>query len=406
MRTDFTPLIFANDINAYSIARAFHEEYGMISDVRGKYNRGHCVGSKITRYEANEKADEREVFLAIVSEFAARHAEKKVIIIGCGDNYVRLISENLDHLPDNVIAPYMRIEVMHQLLHKETFYALCERKGVDHPATFVYKKDTPKDFELPFEPPYMLKPSNGVQYWRHPFPTQKKVYKLDSRAELDQVLEQIYGAGYEDSIVIQDFIPGDDSYKRTLTSYSDQQGKVRMTCLGHVLLEEHTPRGLGSDAVTVTEHNPELENRMVQLLEDIPVVGFTNFDMKYDQRDGKYKVFEINVRQGRSNYYVTSAGENLAKHVVEDRVDQKAFSFKAVDAESLFWVVPRKVAFDYIQGEADRALMRRLIREGKYANPLFYHADAGFVRKLRLWKGQFGYVLKYRKHLGKKRREN
>lgn len=39
-------------------------------------------------------------------------------------------------------------------------------------------------------------------------------------------------------------IPGNDEYMRVLTSYSDRNGKVKMMCLGHVLLEEHTPHGL------------------------------------------------------------------------------------------------------------------------------------------------------------------
>ena len=77
-------------------------------------------------------------------------------------------------------------------------------------------------------------------------------------------------------------------------------------------------------------------------MEDIGYVGFSNFDIKYDQRDSKYKFFEINCRQGRSNYYVTGAGYNIAKLLVEDQVEKKDLPFVLADRPSLWRVVPRR----------------------------------------------------------------
>lgn len=395
----FVPLLFAGDINIYSVARAFHQAYGIESYGYGKYPTGPCWDSRIIHYSANERADEKETFLTLVREFAREHKDKTVLLMGCGDSYVQLCSETKNQLPENVITPYIQIDLMNDLIHKEKFYQLCEKVGVDYPDTFVHHPDDPRDFVLPFEGPFIIKPANGIEYWRHPYVTQKKVYRVDTRAELDQVLCDIYDSGYRDSVIIQNFIPGDDSYMRVLTCYSDRNGKVKLMCLGHVLLEEHTPHGIGNHAVIVTEHNETIENQLKALLEELHFVGFSNFDIKYDRRDGKYKVFEINTRQGRSNFYVTGAGENIAEYVVRDYILKEDIPFRAVDTKSLWMVVPKGVAFRYIKDEKAKAEMRRLIKAGKVVNPLFYAPDRGLKKSLRLWKNQLGHYVKYRKYM-------
>lgn len=401
MNQSFIPLLFAGDINVYSVARAFNEEFNIKVNVYGKYNTGPCHDSKIINYVANPKIDQQETFISTVKEFAEKHMDDTILIMGCGDSYVQLISQNKDNLPKNVIAPYIDIDMMNDLIHKEKFYAMCEKNGVDYPNTFVHRKELGREFELPFEAPYIIKPSNGIEYWRHPFTTQKKVYKALNLTELYDILEDIYGAGYNDSIIIQDFIPGDDTYMRVLTNYSDKNGKVKLMSLGHVLLEEHTPHGIGNHAVIITENNQEVADKFRNLLEDMNYVGFSNFDIKYDQRDGKFKVFEINTRQGRSNYYVTGAGQNIAKYVVEDYIYNKPLDLKVITEKSLWLVVPKGVAFKYIVPDEYKKEMRELIRAGRFINPLFYEKDRGFMRRIRLIKSQFGHYFKYRKYLGK-----
>ena len=54
---------------------------------------------------------------------------------------------------------------------------------------------------------------------------------------------------------------------RVLTNYSDKNGKVKMMCLGHVLLEEHTPHGIGNHAVIITEANETVEKQFGVVLE-------------------------------------------------------------------------------------------------------------------------------------------
>ena len=50
---DFVPVLFGGDINTYSVARAFYEEYQVKSWVLGKYMSGPSCYSKITNYRNN-----------------------------------------------------------------------------------------------------------------------------------------------------------------------------------------------------------------------------------------------------------------------------------------------------------------------------------------------------------------
>ena len=401
MEHTFQPLLFGGDINVYSVARAFHEAYGVKSVCFGKFASGPAYGSDIIDYRVCAKNEDPETFRQNVADVAAEFADKTVLVIGCGDSYVKLAAENKESFPANCIAPYIAGDTIGKLNNKEYFYELCDQFGIDHPGTFVYRKEMGHDFELPFQAPYICKPSNGVAYWEHPFEGNEKVFTCPDRKNLEEVLDKVYAAGYPDTMIIQDFVPGDDSNMRVLTCYSDRNAKVKLMCLGHVLLEEHTPHGIGNHAVILTEVNEEICQKVKAFLEEMEYVGFSNFDIKYDTRDGKYKFFEINCRQGRSNYYVTGAGYNIAKLLVEDRVEGKDLPFVLADNPSLWRVVPRKVAYDFIVSEYHGEIKAR-IREGREVTPLFYEKDKAFGRTLRMKKNLLGHFKKFKQYYEKK----
>lgn len=396
----FVTLLMGNDINVYSMARAFHEAYGMKSTSIGKKGGAPCAESRIIDQMVEPEINDPEVFVKCVNDFAANQSQK-VLLIGCGDNYVRLIADNKARLAKNIVAPYADGAFLGDLMDKEKFYQLCEKHGVDYPKTYVC---TPNTIEVApeFEAPYILKPCNGPEYFAHEFEGQKKVFKLDSLDELKETVAAVYNSGYKDNLIIQEFIPGDDTFMRVLTNYSDKNGNVKLMCLGHVLLEEHTPYGIGNHAVIINEYDPELMQRFKALLEDIGYTGFSNFDIKFDSRDNKFKVFEINVRQGRSNFYVTGAGYNIAEYVVKDHIlDEDLGETVYADNENLWLVVPEKVAYDYIKPIEYRTRMKSLCRTGKVVNPLFYKGDDKPGRLLRLVKQHMSHFPKYRKYLGK-----
>lgn len=395
---EFIPVILGGDINTYSVARAFYEEYKVKTTVMGKFAAGPSYKSQIVDYIVNEKIDKEDTFLKQMNDFAEKHADKRIILLGAGDNYINMITKNKHRLKETIIIPFVSYELMNNLQKKDYFYEICDEAGVSYPDSVVVTKEMGLDFEVPFSYPVILKSSESVHYWDYPFEGQEKVYTISNRKELDETITKIYNTGYPENLIVQDMIPGNDESMYVLTSYSDQNGKVVMMCLGHVLLEEHTPTGKGNHAVIITEENDELMKQGRAFLEHINYVGFSNFDVKYDSRDGKYKFFEINTRQGRSNYYVTGSGFNIARYLVDDYIHGLTFELETAKENHLWMVVPKRVAFKYVKQDDNRQLMKKLIQEDKVVNPVFFKPDLKLDRLMPLVKTHFSHYVKFNKY--------
>jgi D-aspartate ligase len=389
---NFIPLLFAGDINSYSMARAFYEAYKIKSIVYGKYFTGPNCNSRIVDYRNEENLEKESTFLKIVNTLAEENPEKKILLIGCADSYVELASKLRVVFRENVIVVGINYEKMKEVILKESFYSICKKFSLDFPKTVIYSKE--EDIKHGLDYPVIVKPSNSVMYWENKFEGQKKVYKVGSGKEILGIVNHIYESGYRDKLIIQEFIPGDDSYMYVLTGYCDKEGEVKLMALGNVLMEEHTPRGLGNHSVIINEVNEDLCKEVSILLKGIGYVGYFNFDIKYDSRDGRYKFLELNIRQGRSNYYVTGAGYNLAKYVVDDYIYDKEIEYTLATNKKLWLVIPLVLALIFVKSKKYRKEMLSLILLRRVIHPVFFMNDMGFMRFLRFFKTHMSHFKK------------
>jgi D-aspartate ligase len=383
----FVPVLCGSDLNAYNAARAFHEAYGVCSHVFGRYSIGATKYTRIIKFHEVENFNNPSIFIDTLNGFATGFGDgAKIILFGCTDEYVSLVARSRDLLSDKFVVPYIDAPLMDKLTLKERFYEYCAEYGIPFPKTAIYSKDEPKTLDnLGFDYPIIIKPSSSQLYWKYPFDGMKTVYRANDRSGAEKIIGEIYGSGYPDKLILQDTIPGDDSYMYVLTAYCDSNAVTRMMCLGHVLLEEHTPKGLGNHCAIVTEYNKELMEKFKAFLEAVGYVGYANFDVKYDMRDGVYKAFEINTRLGRSNYYVTATGNNTAKLLADDFIYDKRPDGCIFNEEEIYWrYIPDKIVLKYC-GEKYGEKIKRLIKIGRAFSSMRYKPDLRLNPKRRIF---------------------
>jgi len=379
MNNNIIPVFLGADLNCYNFARAFHEAYGVKSYAFGRYEISATKYSKIINFTVVPDIDNEDTMIRVLSEFAKEHQGARMYLFGCTDDYAAMLIRRKADLTE-FIAPSPSPELYTSIQKKAEFYEVCEKFGIPYPDTVVLES-VPEESAvtadaLGFKYPIVVKPSSSVDYWKFPFDGMKKVYFSKDPADTVRIAKEIYGAGYPDKLILQKIVPGGDSHMRVLTAFSDERGKVRAMCLGHTMVEEHTPKGLGNHAAIVTEpvRDYAFAENIKNMLEALNYTGFSNFDIKYTGEGNDFRVFEINLRQGRSNFYVTSCGMNIARLAVEKYNDGGDDCI--LNENEHFWhFVPASVAFEYTE---DKELVERakaLKKAGKSTSSLLYKFD-------------------------------
>lgn len=395
----FLPIIIGTDMNAYNMAISFHEAYGIKPILVGKEPLSFTSLSTITEtIELRSGLAEDSQFADILIDIAEKYRApgKTLLLIGTNDLYVRLIIENAKILREHYVFNYITEDLMNQLQVKANFYELCKVHGIETPTTFFYDCKSAEPFEEEMMYPIIIKPSNGIEYSRNKFEGQQKVYKVDSPKEMHNVIQQIKASGYSDELIIQDYIPGDDTFMWDSVIYANSKGKTQLVTFAQVVLQEHTVTAIGNYTALITRFDKEMMVKLQNFLEAVGYTGFANFDLKYDARDKKFKVFEVNIRQGRSSYYVTALGHNMAEYFVDDLIYQADKPVTYLNEDFLFTVVPKAVLRNFVDNKAVLKDIKRLIKKGQYGNPLFYKKDKHLKRKLYLLARQVNYYKKYK----------
>ncbi len=400
MKKDFLPVIIGTDMNAYYVARCFHEEYGIKPAIIGKEPFGFTEYSDIIEATFEPNLWETEDFVKKLIDFAkSKQVDyEHLILIGTNDFYVRLIIENRAKLENYYKFNNLTEDQMNQIIVKDEFYQLCEQYDIDIPKTVII--DCAGEPEIPevTEFPVIIKPGNGVVYYRHHFDGLEKVYRLNSQEEVEKTVKMIKASGYDQKLVMQEYIPGEDSTMFDSVFYMGKDGKAKLISFAQVLLQEHAPTAIGNYTALTTRYDEAFMMKLKNFMEAIHFVGFGNFDIKRDPRDGKYKIFEVNIRQGRSSYYVTATGHNLMKYLVDDLIYDKPQELTLVKEPMMLTVVPVGVVKKYVAGEEYRKEVIQLAKEGRVVNPLIYKGDKNFKRKLYMLVRGFNYYRKYKKY--------
>lgn len=274
-------LVLDTGTQGYITVKSLHKaEHKVFLLYRGKHNYADDSRYVDVRYETVFPAESKE-YLNMVREIVLRHYIDAIIPMG--DIASIFLSKHKDELLSIVRYMLPDIYVFEKGYDKNSLMALCAKNGYPHPLTVNDVKNFSGIDINKLVYPLLIKPNHtcggrGMTLVRS---------SEELRAKFDVIYQQ-YGDCH-----LQEYIPQGGAQVEVQIYINEKKELVASSV---IYKYRWYPENGGSSCCATSVKNDEVVDMCYRLLKDIGWVGFADFDLIEDPRDGKLKVMELNPR--------------------------------------------------------------------------------------------------------------
>ena len=279
-------LVLGGYVNGYSIIKELYEK-----DLRDialfSYGKSLATYSnKINHFQSIDKS-------AIGLKNAILKLKKEcdyIVIFPTDDLQLENLHAIYNELKEFCFIPFNYDNVL-QSLDKFVQYSFCEKYNIPYPKTQNIEtiKDITKIETMMF--PVLIKPNKRDDATTDVF----RSLFLETLEEYRNNIEKLeYFINKNITFLASEFIPGDDTNIYAYVGYRNKKGKILNEWIGKKLTQYPDNFGVFSSG---SNEAPEIvKEQGRKLLEIMDLQGINEPEFKYDSRDGKYKLMEINLR--------------------------------------------------------------------------------------------------------------
>ncbi len=292
-----------NGIKVYGLD--FNKDIGFYS----KYIKGEICPHPI---------NEEKRFIEFLVSFGKNIGVKPVLFI-TSDDYLNSVSKNVEYLDRYFYINLPDNSLLKQITNKYKQYQLAEKNLI--PVPYTFQPDSKKDIDLIVNKklfPYFIK-ALDVTLWRKVFGGTKKGFIVKNEEELRKVLSEIISKGIK--VIVQEVISGEDTNHFKYCTYISKRGKPILHFTLQKIRQYPIHFGVGSCVKSI--ENKELEKLGEKFFKYIGFTGVGSAEFKLDNKDGKFKLIELNPRYWQQNSLAEKCGMNFPINQYQDSIGEK-----------------------------------------------------------------------------------
>jgi predicted ATP-grasp superfamily ATP-dependent carboligase len=257
------------------------------------------------------------------------------VLVATDDPSTALVAEHREALEPVFRFPVQPDGLVDSLVDKRRLHELCLETGVPTPAArFPERSEDMEEYAATGEFPVVVKrigPPDAISGDALPSVSLVRT-PAALRALAHHLTEAVAG-----SVMLQEYIPGGARSVWMLDGYFDA-GSACLAAYTGRKVRQH-PRDTGMASLGVCEHNPAVVDTTEMLMRRIGYRGIVDMGYRYDARDGRYKLLDVNPRIGSTfRLFVDPAGIDVFRALYLDMTGQPPPG-RAPAREGRRWVV-------------------------------------------------------------------
>ncbi|MCW8379456.1 carboxylate--amine ligase [Streptomyces justiciae] len=221
-----------------------------------------------------------------------RRIGRPAVLVPTDEEAAVLIAEHRVALGARFLVPPVERGLPRRLASKQGLHELCVEHGIPSPtAAFPQSYDDIVAFADKARFPVVAK--NREAFVRRTQPAVNGTTRIGTREGL---LALARDWGEQPAVILQEYLPREEAEDWIVHAYFDADSTPLAMFTGVKVRSWPPHAGMTANAYVVD--NPELADLAARFIKQIGFTGIIDLDLRFDRRDGLYKLLDFNPRMG------------------------------------------------------------------------------------------------------------
>ncbi|MFD8421460.1 ATP-grasp domain-containing protein [Streptomyces sp. NPDC059466] len=221
-----------------------------------------------------------------------RRIGRPTVLVPTDEEAAVLIAEHQEELAERFLFPRVDAELPRRLASKQGLHELCVEHGIPSPAA-VFPQSYEEIERFAASARFPLVAKNREAFVRRSRPAVNGTTRIATREGL---LALARDWGGNPGVILQEYLPREEAEDWIVHAYFDADSTPLAMFTGVKVRSWPPHAGMTANAYVVD--NPELADLAARFIKQIGFSGVIDLDLRFDRRDGQYKLLDFNPRMG------------------------------------------------------------------------------------------------------------